>query len=94
MQVWQQAKALAPAQGDGLTLDQFAVALRLVALVQVTPVLAAGMPGPVKHVLPSCQSSDWQQKRGAAMHAVDQAPCQHLQSCRSAMAAWMPFVPW
>ena len=37
MQVWQQAKALAPAQGDGLTLDQFAVALRLVALVQVTP---------------------------------------------------------
>eukprot|EP00891_Asterochloris_glomerata_P004889 jgi/Astpho2/4889/Aster-x0653 len=53
--VWQQAKALAPAQGDGLTLDQFAVALRLVALVQtghaLTPESAAEAAAPAVWLL-------------------------------------------
>lgn len=35
MQIWEKTKTLSPAPGEGLTREQFSVALRLIATAQV-----------------------------------------------------------
>ncbi len=68
MQIWNRVKAAKPAEGSGLTRDQFGVALRLVAFAQ-------NEPHPTPEAMEAAASSAaWQAMRGKPLPAPQLLP--------------------